>query len=86
MIVYHSNGLHVGIYDRRTDETESATLKVLAEHIGFDGGCRAHGGLNLHAVANDLSAAALCPLKNGSDPLPSADAHRNERVPAAYAV
>jgi hypothetical protein len=36
MIVHHSNGLHVGIHDGRTDETESATLKVLAEHIGFD--------------------------------------------------
>src|SRR5438094_7450316 len=30
MIVYHSNGLHVGIHDRRTNETASATLKVLA--------------------------------------------------------
>src|ERR1700726_2916769 len=36
VIVYHSNGLHVGIHDRRTNETESATLKVLAERIGFD--------------------------------------------------
>lgn len=40
MIVYHSNGRHVGIHDRRTDETESATLKVLAEYIGFDRSCR----------------------------------------------
>src|ERR1700726_901175 len=36
VIVYHSDGLHVGIHDRRTNETESATLKVLAERIGFD--------------------------------------------------
>ena len=27
---------HIGIDDRRTNETESATLKVLAESIGFD--------------------------------------------------
>ena len=39
MIVYHSNGLHVGIHDRRTNETESAKLKVLAERIGFDRSC-----------------------------------------------
>src|SRR5437667_10933311 len=92
MIVYHSDGLHVGIHDRRTNKTESATLEVLAEGIGFERSCRdlshdlppvklwlsvnetpgigveaseflldcekrarvAHGGLNLHAVANDL--------------------------------
>jgi len=92
MIVYHSNGLHVGIHDPRTNETESTTLKVLAERIGFDRSCwdlshdlppvklwlsvneapaigveasklfldfekracLAHGGLNLHTVANDL--------------------------------
>ena len=35
MIVYHSNGLQVGIHDRRTNETESAMLEVLAECIGF---------------------------------------------------
>src|SRR5437899_160121 len=40
MIVYHSNGLHVGIHDRRTNETESAMLEVLAERIGFDRSCR----------------------------------------------
>src|SRR6266446_4147019 len=40
VIVYHSNGLHVGIHDRRTNETESAMLEVLAERIGFDRGCR----------------------------------------------
>src|SRR6266404_2347585 len=39
MIVYHSNGLHVGIHDRRTNETESAMLDVLAERIGFDRSC-----------------------------------------------
>src|SRR4029077_12012721 len=43
MIVYHSNGLHVGIHHRRTNETESATLKVLAEHIGLD---RSRGNLS----------------------------------------
>ena len=31
VIVYHSNRLHVGIHDRRTNETESAMLEVLAE-------------------------------------------------------
>jgi len=36
VIVYHSNRPHVGIHDRRSNETESATLKVLAERIGFD--------------------------------------------------
>jgi len=35
VIVYHSNGLHVGIHDRRTNETESAMLEVLAKCIGF---------------------------------------------------
>src|SRR4029077_1237909 len=92
MIVYHSDRLHVGIYDCRTNETESAKLKVFAERIGFDRSrrnlshdlppvklwlsvnetpaigveapklildfekraCVAHGGLDLHAVANDL--------------------------------
>ena len=43
VIVYHSNCLHVGIHDRRTDETESATLKVLAKRIGFD---RSRGNLS----------------------------------------
>src|SRR6266436_2473440 len=46
MIVYHSDGLHVGIHDRRTNETESARLEVLAERIGLD---RSRGNL-----ANDL--------------------------------
>src|SRR5437879_13138341 len=93
VIVHHSNGLHVGINDCRTNETESAMLEVLAERIGFDRSCRnlshdlppvklwlsvnetpgigveaselfldfekracvAHGGFNLHTVANDLS-------------------------------
>ena len=35
VIVYHSNSLHVGIHDCRTNETESAMLEVLAECIGF---------------------------------------------------
>ena len=35
VIVYHSDGLHVGINDRRTNETESAMLEVPAECIGF---------------------------------------------------
>jgi hypothetical protein len=35
VIVYHSSRLHVGAYDR-TNETESAKLKILAERIGFD--------------------------------------------------
>src|SRR5229473_7935659 len=43
VIVYHSNGLHVGIQDCRTNETESATLKVLAERIGLD---RSRGNLS----------------------------------------
>src|SRR2546430_17330059 len=43
VIVYHSNRLHVGIHDRRTNETESATLKVLAERIGLD---RSRGNLS----------------------------------------
>src|SRR6202051_407000 len=93
VIVYHADRLHVGIHDRRTNETESATLKVLAERVGckrsrrnlshdlpsvklwpsvneapaigveaselfldFEKGARvAHCGLDLHAVANDLS-------------------------------
>ena len=33
VIVYHSDGLHVGINDRRTNETESAMLEVPAECI-----------------------------------------------------
>src|SRR5580700_4734718 len=51
VIVYHSNGLHVGIHDRRTNETESATLKVLAERIGLD---RSRGNLS-----HDLPAIKL---------------------------
>src|ERR1700747_1452181 len=43
VIVYHSNGLHVSIHDRRTNETEPPTLKVLAERIGFD---RSRGNLS----------------------------------------
>src|ERR1041384_1989141 len=35
VVVYHSDGLHMGVNDRRTNETESPTLKVLAERIGF---------------------------------------------------
>ena len=35
VVVYHSDGLHVGINDRRTNETESPKLKVLAERLGF---------------------------------------------------
>ena len=35
VIVHHSDGLHVGINDSRTNETESAMLQVLAECIGF---------------------------------------------------
>src|SRR4029077_16927547 len=31
VIVYHSNRLHVGINDRRTDKAESPALEVLAE-------------------------------------------------------
>src|ERR1700675_423742 len=93
VIVYHADRLHMGIHDRRTNETKSATLKVLAERVGcvrsrrnlshdlpsvklwpsvnespaigveaselfldFEKGARVgHGGLDLHAVANDLS-------------------------------
>jgi hypothetical protein len=40
VIVYHSNGLHVGIHDRRTNETESAMLEILAERIGRERSCR----------------------------------------------
>jgi hypothetical protein len=40
VIVYHSNGLHVGIHDRRTNETESAMLEILSERIGFERSCR----------------------------------------------
>ena len=36
VIVYHADGLQVGIYDGRTNKTESATLQVLAEGIGFE--------------------------------------------------
>ena len=36
VIIYHSDGLHVGINNRGTNETESALLEVLAECIGFE--------------------------------------------------
>lgn len=36
VIVYHADRLHVGIHHRRTNETESAMLKILAERIGFE--------------------------------------------------
>jgi hypothetical protein len=35
VIVYHSDGLHMGVHDRRTNETESAMLEVPAECIGL---------------------------------------------------
>ena len=35
VIVYHADGLHMGVHDRRTNETESAMLEVPAECIGF---------------------------------------------------
>src|SRR2546427_8087991 len=35
VIVYHSDRLHVGIDDRRTDEAESPVLEVLAKCVGF---------------------------------------------------
>ena len=43
VIVYHSNRLHVGIHDRRTNKTEPAMLEVLAERIGLD---RSRGNLS----------------------------------------
>jgi len=36
VIVYHADGLHMGVHDRRTNETESAMLEVTAECIGFE--------------------------------------------------
>ena len=35
VIVHHPDRLHVGVDDRRTNETESALFEVLAEGIGF---------------------------------------------------
>src|SRR6266404_1335435 len=35
VIVYHADGLHMSVHDRRTNETESAMLEVPAECIGF---------------------------------------------------
>jgi hypothetical protein len=32
VIAYHSDGLHVGINDRQTDETESAMLNCCTAH------------------------------------------------------
>ncbi len=37
MIVHHAYGLHEGVTDRRTDETESSFLKIPAHPIGL--GC-----------------------------------------------
>src|SRR5258708_7951799 len=56
VIVYHSDGLHVGINDCRTNETESATLKVLAERIGLDRSCR--------NLSHDLPPVKLWPSVN----------------------
>src|SRR5437773_10655844 len=61
MIVYHSNGLHVGIHDRRTNETESATLKDLAEQFGFTRSRR--------DLSHDLPPAKLWLSVNETSPL-----------------
>ena len=34
MIVHHAGGLHIGVDDRRTDETEAAPLEVAADCLG----------------------------------------------------
>src|SRR5882762_5640215 len=33
MVVDHSNRLHVGVHDSRTDETEAAKFQVLADRV-----------------------------------------------------
>ena len=35
VIIYHSDSLHVGINNRRTNETESALFQIFAERFGF---------------------------------------------------
>jgi len=59
VIVYHSDGLHVGINDRRTNETESAMLEVLVECIGF--GCLSHFDLT-DKIGNTMTAVGASGL------------------------
>src|SRR5260370_26716161 len=61
VIVYHSDGLHVGINDCRTNETESAMLEVLAERIGLD---RSRGNLS-----HDLPPVKLWLSVNETPPI-----------------
>lgn len=35
VIVYHADGLHVGVHDSATDEFEAAMFKVFAESVGL---------------------------------------------------
>ena len=57
VIVYHSNRLHVGIHDRRTNETESAMLEVLA-------GLRAHES-QVRTLLSKLVKAGLVVTSRG---------------------
>src|SRR4029079_13374714 len=40
MVVHHSDRLHVGVDDGRTNEGKSATFEILAERVRFGRGCR----------------------------------------------
>ena len=35
VIVYHADGLHVGVHDRAADEFEAAVFKVFAKGVGL---------------------------------------------------
>jgi hypothetical protein len=35
MVINHSNGLHEGVTNRRADKLETATLQILAQHVGL---------------------------------------------------
>src|SRR6266850_6069944 len=56
VIVHHADGLHVGVDDRRTNETESALLEVLAERIGL--------GRSRRDLPHDLPSVELGPPVN----------------------
>src|SRR5258708_12808608 len=66
-IDYHPNGLHVGIHDRRTNETESAMLEVLAERIGFARSCR--------DLPPDLPPVKLCRSLTQTPPIAAQPSH-----------
>jgi hypothetical protein len=62
VIVHHSDGLHVRIDDRRTDEGEATALQILAHRIGFSGagGDVTYGTATISLWATADEAPLIC--------------------------